>query len=136
MLGLARACIITLLLMSGTSPLWAQRQHTTVVELMAMHGIKLKATYFDSGRPGPAIMHLRMCGDVTRKTWEDLGPKLAPAVFTCWCRTFGATARARLMKNERRQDPIWAQLAAGRHRGGLNPNRDRSQLLRLCESGR
>ena len=80
MLRRAPACMISVLLLSGILPVWAQ-QRTAVVDLTAMDGIKLKAIYFDSGRPDPAIMLLHMCGDATRTAWDDLGPKLTASGF-------------------------------------------------------
>jgi pimeloyl-ACP methyl ester carboxylesterase len=49
-----------------------------VVTLTAADGIELEATYYDAGRPGPAVLLLHMC-NTTRKSWDPLGPQLAAA---------------------------------------------------------
>ena len=48
------------------------------VALTAPDGTALKATYYASARPGPAVLLLHMC-NTTRKSWEPLGPQLAAA---------------------------------------------------------
>ncbi|MBX7184884.1 MAG: alpha/beta hydrolase [Vicinamibacteria bacterium] len=47
-----------------------------VVDLEAADGVILKGTYFDSGRPGPAVLLLHQCDD-QRKVWDPLGTRLA-----------------------------------------------------------
>ena len=48
------------------------------VALTAPDGTALKATYYASAQPGPAVLLLHMC-NTTRKSWEPLGPQLAAA---------------------------------------------------------
>jgi len=48
------------------------------VDLRAEDGVVLKATYYSSATPGPAVLLLHMCNS-TRKSWEPLGPQLAAA---------------------------------------------------------
>ena len=48
------------------------------VALTAPDGTPLKATYYASVQPGPAVLLLHMC-NTTRKSWEPLGPQLAAA---------------------------------------------------------
>lgn len=53
------------------------------VDLTAIDGVKLKATYYPAEKPGPAILLLHMCGGSVpgRKTWDHLAPMLATAGF-------------------------------------------------------
>ncbi len=53
------------------------------VDLVAIDGVKLKATYYSADKPGPAILLLHMCGGTVsgRKTWDHLAPMLAHAGF-------------------------------------------------------
>jgi dienelactone hydrolase len=48
------------------------------VSLTAPDGTPLKATYYASPQPGPAVLLLHMC-NTTRKSWDPLGPQLAAA---------------------------------------------------------
>jgi dienelactone hydrolase len=47
-----------------------------VVDLKTADGVLLKATYFASGRPGPAVLMLHQCDD-QRGVWDPLGTRLA-----------------------------------------------------------
>jgi len=51
-----------------------------VVDLTAADGIKLKASYFPAGKPGPGILLLHQC-DHDRKIWDGLAQQLAAAGF-------------------------------------------------------
>jgi pimeloyl-ACP methyl ester carboxylesterase len=46
------------------------------VEIAVPEGVKLKATYYAAGRPGPAVLLLHMC-NTDRRSWQPLGPQLA-----------------------------------------------------------
>jgi dienelactone hydrolase len=62
-----------------------------VVDLTATDGTKLKATYFDAGKPGPGVLLLHQCNR-QRKVWDQLGEQLAAAginVLTLDNRGFG-----------------------------------------------
>lgn len=48
------------------------------VTLTAPDDTTLAATYYDAGRPGPAVLLLHMC-NATRDSWKPLGPQLAAA---------------------------------------------------------
>src|SRR5688572_10257686 len=48
------------------------------VALTAPDGTALKATFYASAQPGPAVLLLHMC-NTTRKSWEPLAPQLAAA---------------------------------------------------------
>jgi dienelactone hydrolase len=61
------------------------------VDLTAPDGTKLKATYFDAGKPGPGVLLLHQCNR-QRKVWDGLGEQLAAAginVLTLDNRGFG-----------------------------------------------
>ena len=62
-----------------------------VVDLTATDGTKLRATYFDAGKPGPGVLLLHQCNR-TRKVWDGLAQQLAGAginVLTMDNRGFG-----------------------------------------------
>lgn len=62
-----------------------------VVDLTAVDGIKLKASYFASGKPGPGVLLLHQC-DHDRRIWDGLAQQLAAAgisVVTMDLRGFG-----------------------------------------------
>lgn len=61
------------------------------VDLTAPDGIKLKASYFAAGKPGPGVLLLHQC-DHDRKIWDGLAQQLASAginVVTMDLRGFG-----------------------------------------------
>jgi dienelactone hydrolase len=71
------ALAVPLTLLVSTSPALAQSpQAGRDVALTAPDGTALKATYYASAQPGPAVLLLHMC-NTTRKSWEPLGPQLA-----------------------------------------------------------
>ncbi len=62
-----------------------------VVDLTAADGTKLKATYFDAGKPGPGVLLLHQCNR-QRKVWDGLATQLSGAginVLTLDNRGFG-----------------------------------------------
>jgi dienelactone hydrolase len=62
-----------------------------IVDLTAADGIKLKATYYPAGKPGPGVLLLHQCNR-QRKVWDDLAGRLASAginVLTLDLRGFG-----------------------------------------------
>jgi dienelactone hydrolase len=62
-----------------------------IVELTAADGIRLKASYFSAGKPGPGVLLLHQC-DHERTIWDGLARKLAGAginVLTFDLRGFG-----------------------------------------------
>jgi dienelactone hydrolase len=73
------ALAVPLSLLISTSPALAQSPPAgRDVTLTAPDGTALKATYYASAQPGPAVLLLHMC-NTTRKSWEPLGPQLAAA---------------------------------------------------------
>ena len=73
------AFAISLLLLILTSPAVAQSPQTgRDVAVTAPDGTALKATYYASAQPGPAVLLLHMC-NTTRISWEPLGRQLAAA---------------------------------------------------------
>jgi pimeloyl-ACP methyl ester carboxylesterase len=62
-----------------------------IVDLIAQDGTKLKASYFDAGKPGPGVLLLHQCNR-DRKVWDGLAEQLAAAginVLTLDNRGFG-----------------------------------------------
>lgn len=62
-----------------------------IIDLTAKDGIKLKASYFSAGKPGPGVLLLHQC-DRDRKIWDGLAQQLAAAginVLTMDLRGFG-----------------------------------------------
>lgn len=49
-----------------------------VIDLTAQDGVKLKATFFASAKPGPAVLLLHQCNR-QRKVWDELAQQLASA---------------------------------------------------------
>jgi dienelactone hydrolase len=73
------ALAVPLTLLISTSPALVQSPPAgRDVALTAPDGTPLKATYYASAQPGPAVLLLHMC-NTTRKSWEPLGPQLAAA---------------------------------------------------------
>ena len=48
------------------------------VDITAPDGIKLKATYYSAGKPGPGVLLLHMCNS-NRKAWEPVASQLSAA---------------------------------------------------------
>lgn len=48
----------------------------TKLDILAADGIKLKATYYSPGKPGPGILLLHQC-NLDRKSWQSLAASLA-----------------------------------------------------------
>jgi predicted alpha/beta hydrolase len=53
-----------------------QAEATRVVDLTAMDGTHLKATYFAASKPGPGVLLLHQCNR-QRKVWDDLAKQMA-----------------------------------------------------------
>jgi dienelactone hydrolase len=71
-----------------------------IVDLTAADGTPLKATYFASDKPGPAVLLLHQC-DAERKLWNVLGERMAASgisVLTLDYRGFGESGGARYDK--------------------------------------
>jgi dienelactone hydrolase len=71
-----------------------------MVELTAGDGTVLKATYFASDKPGPAVLLLHQC-DAQRKLWDVFGERMAASgisVLTLDYRGFGESGGARYDK--------------------------------------
>lgn len=49
-----------------------------VVDITAPDGVALKATYYDAGTPGPAVILLHMC-NTDRTSWDPVGRQLSAA---------------------------------------------------------
>jgi len=71
-----------------------------IVDLTAADGTILKATFFASDKPGPAVLLLHQC-DAQRKLWDILGERMAASgisVLTLDYRGFGESGGARYDK--------------------------------------
>ena len=75
---LVAPALALLLLLPGLPALAGNPPASRDVTLAASDGTPLKATYYEAGKPGPAVLLLHMC-NTTRKSWEPLGPQLAAA---------------------------------------------------------
>ena len=69
-----RSMLFLLLLLSTFA--FAQTPAAKDVDISAPDGVKLRATYFASARPGPAVLLLHMC-NTARKSWEPAAKKLS-----------------------------------------------------------
>jgi predicted alpha/beta hydrolase len=54
----------------------AQAPSRKDVDITAPDGIKLRATFFSAGKPGPGVILLHMC-NTTRKSWEPVAVGLS-----------------------------------------------------------
>jgi dienelactone hydrolase len=69
--------IASLLLFLVTLPAFgAQPAAPRDVDITAPDGIKLKATYYAAGKPGPGVLLLHMCNS-NRKAWEPVASQLS-----------------------------------------------------------
>ncbi|HJT01914.1 MAG TPA: hypothetical protein VJ756_22660, partial [Terriglobales bacterium] len=69
----------SLLLFFVTFPAFAaQPPAPRDVDITAPDGIKLKATYYAAGKPGPGVLLLHMCNS-NRKAWEPVASQLSAA---------------------------------------------------------
>lgn len=69
-------CILPFLLLAAAVSLAASKEK--VVDLTAVDGTKLKATYFSAGKPGPGVLLLHQCNR-DRQGWYGLADQLAAA---------------------------------------------------------
>ncbi len=79
------------LLLAAMSCLAKEAPAPRIVDLTAGDGIRLKASYFPAGKPGPGVLLLHQC-DHDRKIWDGLAQQLAAAginVLTMDLRGFG-----------------------------------------------
>jgi dienelactone hydrolase len=77
-----------------------------IVDLTAADGIKLEASYFPAGKPGPGVLLLHQC-DHDRKIWDGLAQQLAVAgisVLTMDLRGFGDSGDT--PHSSRKDEPI------------------------------
>jgi dienelactone hydrolase len=89
--GLSFFLGVVVLLVSATCGPAIALPSQRVVDLTASDGIKLKATYFAAGKPGPGVLLLHQCNR-QRKVWDSVAQELAAAgihVLTLDYRGFG-----------------------------------------------
>ncbi|HET9743356.1 MAG TPA: alpha/beta fold hydrolase [Terriglobales bacterium] len=85
------SCVFLLVLLTALSLLAQQAPHVRIVDLTAVDGVTLKASYFSAGKPGPGVLLLHQC-DHDRKIWDGLAHQLAAAgmnVLTMDLRGYG-----------------------------------------------
>ena len=86
-----RFAFVVALLLLTSSLIFAAVPEPKDVDITAPDGLKLKATYYSAGKPGPGVLLLHMC-NTDRKSWAPLAPQLANAginVLTVDNRGFG-----------------------------------------------
>jgi dienelactone hydrolase/predicted outer membrane lipoprotein len=86
-----RFWVLTILIASAFGCVSASFGGQRAVDLTAADGTKLKATYFDAGKPGPGVLLLHQCNR-DRKVWDGLAIQLSGAglnVMTIDNRGFG-----------------------------------------------
>ncbi|HEX8925377.1 MAG TPA: alpha/beta fold hydrolase, partial [Terriglobales bacterium] len=80
-------CCVLFVLFTISTTAFAQR----IVDITAADGVKLKASFFPSQKPGPGVLLLHQCNR-QRKVWDGLAQQLAAAginVLTLDYRGFG-----------------------------------------------
>jgi len=68
--------LVSLLLSAGFAS--AQVLAPKDVDLVALDGTKLRATFFAAAKPGPGVLLMHMCNTV-RKSWEPVARSLSEA---------------------------------------------------------
>ena len=68
--------IFVVSLLCCSSATWSQNPSQKDVDITAPDGIKLRATFFAAGKPGPGVLLLHMC-NTTRKSWEPVAKQLS-----------------------------------------------------------
>src|SRR5215467_966867 len=63
--------IVVSCLLLAIGPVSAQAPSGKDIDITAPDGIKLRATFFSGGKPGPGVILLHMC-NTTRKSWEPV----------------------------------------------------------------
>lgn len=66
---------LTFVLLSASFT-YSQTRSLKDIDIPAPDGIKLRATFFSAGKPGPGVMLLHMC-NTTRKSWEQVAKELS-----------------------------------------------------------
>jgi dienelactone hydrolase len=95
--GLSLALVLVLSALACARPAMCTEH---VVDLTAADGTKLKATYFDPGKPGPGVLLLHQCNR-QRKVWDGLATQLSGRgihVLTVDTRGFGESGGERYDK--------------------------------------
>ena len=98
------------MLLFGLTALGSAQVQKRDVDLKAPDGLALKATYYNPGKPGPAMLLLHQC-TMDRKSWEGLASSLAGAgvhVVTLDYRGYGESGGERLTDPAQRR-PVMEQ---------------------------
>jgi pimeloyl-ACP methyl ester carboxylesterase len=95
----------------------------TDLDIVAKDGVKLKATYYSPGKPGPGIILLHQC-NMDRRCWKSLAPALAQQglhVLTFDYRGYGGTPA--IGGNENLASDIDTALAVLMSQPGVDKNK-------------
>jgi pimeloyl-ACP methyl ester carboxylesterase len=90
------SCLVLSVLLVAMTCMAKEPGGPRVVDLTAADSVKLKASYFSAGKPGPGVLLLHQC-DHDRKIWDGLAQQLAAAginVLTFDLRGFGESGGA------------------------------------------
>lgn len=68
--------ILSLALLFSTATARLSLAAAKDVDIVAPDGVKLRATFFSAGKPGPGVLLLHMC-NTTRKSWEPVAKQLS-----------------------------------------------------------
>ncbi len=89
--------LIAFAVLLSASVLFAQSASRKDVDIVSHDGVKLRATFFSAGKPGPGVLLLHMC-NTTRKSWEPVAKGLSERginVLTVDNRGFGESGGPR-----------------------------------------
>jgi len=71
-----RCSVLVVFFALSSALVHSQSSSTKDIDITAPDGIKLRATLFSTGKPGPGVLLLHMC-NTTRKSWEPVAKELA-----------------------------------------------------------
>ena len=71
-----RRCILPLFFILLATLAYPQAASRKDVDIAAPDGVKLRATYFSAGKPGPGVILMHMC-NTTRSSWEPVAVGLS-----------------------------------------------------------
>ena len=97
-----RRCMLPLSFIILASLATAQTPSRKDVDVTAPDGVKLRATYFSAGKPGPGVILMHMC-NTTRRSWEPVAVGLSEkgiSALTIDNRGFGESGGPRFDLNK------------------------------------
>ena len=117
-----KSIISLMLVVCSFNIVYADPIHETDMDIIAADGVKLKATYYSPGKPGPGMLLLHQC-NMDRKSWKALATALAQRgihVLTFDYRGYGETPA--VGGNEKLASDIDSALAKLVSQPGVNKN--------------